>query len=46
MEQGSAFGDDLNVEEMATMSKHMTAKIFKYAVELYAPVMHVMAGFA
>jgi hypothetical protein len=45
MEQGSAFGD-LNVEEMATMSKHMTAKIFKYATELYAPVMHVMAGFA
>jgi hypothetical protein len=24
----------------------MTAKIFKYATELYGPVMHVMAGFA
>lgn len=45
MEQGSAFGD-LNVQEMATMSKHMTAKIFQYATELYAPVMHVMSGFA
>ena len=45
MEQSSARGD-LTSEEQATMSKHSTQKNFRYASELYAPVMHVMAGFS
>jgi hypothetical protein len=47
MEQSSARGD-LDPKEQSTMSKHKTddLAVFRYATELYTPVMHVMAGFA
>ena len=44
MEQASAHGD-LGIDEIATMSKHRTNKIYRYATELYTPLMKVMAGF-
>ena len=43
-EQSSATGD-LGPMEQATMWKHKTDKVFQYSTELFAPVMHVMAGF-
>jgi hypothetical protein len=36
----------LNAEEIATLSKHKTERIFEaYLTELYPPVLTVMAGF-
>jgi hypothetical protein len=44
MELGSRAG--LNAEEIATLSKHKTERIFEaYLTELYPPVLSVMAGF-
>ena len=43
MEQGSVEGE-LTTEELATMSKHDTKKIFRYATELYKPLLKVMSG--
>jgi hypothetical protein len=36
---------DLGIDVIATMSKHCTNKIYRYATELYTPLMKVMAGF-
>jgi hypothetical protein len=44
IELGSVAG--LNAEEIATLSKHKTERIFEaYLTELYPPVLGVMAGF-
>jgi hypothetical protein len=44
IELGSRAG--LNAEEIATLSKHKTERIFEaYLTELYPPVLKVMAGF-
>ena len=44
IELGSRAG--LNAEQIATLSKHKTERIFEaYLTELYPPVLRVMAGF-